>query len=111
MFFEVSDLLYLRLHKGYSVPAEANRKLSKQRVGPFKIIEQVGCLAYCLDLPQHWRVCNVIFVAHLEPAAKGDDPYQRLCPENSAGLIVEGNEEYKVEKSPKNFGCLLYSWR
>ncbi len=37
-------------------------------MGPFRVVELVGDLAYRLDLPQHFRMHPVISVTHLEPA-------------------------------------------
>lgn len=51
--FEVGDKVYLRLYKGYELPGKPSRKWSQQRMGPFKILERVGPLAYKLDLPAY----------------------------------------------------------
>ena len=40
--------VFLRLHQGYFIPSLFNRKLSQQRVGPFKILNKVGHLTYRL---------------------------------------------------------------
>ena len=70
------SMVYLRLHHGYSIPG-VNPKLSNQRVGPFKVIERVGNLAYRLDLPAIMRIHPVISIAQLEPASDQADPYGR----------------------------------
>ncbi|OJD10675.1 hypothetical protein ACJ73_09724, partial [Blastomyces percursus] len=57
------------------------RKLPQQRVGPFPVLERVGQLSYRIELPSHWRIHNVILVAHLEPAHP--DTYQRVAPSPS----------------------------
>ncbi|KAJ6109507.1 hypothetical protein N7486_001742 [Penicillium sp. IBT 16267x] len=36
---QVGDRAYIRLHKGYNLPANVNRKFGAQRTGPFKVIE------------------------------------------------------------------------
>src|SRR5947209_2435488 len=56
MFLAPSNWALLRLHKGYNIPSEYNPKLSQQYAGPFKILEKVGRLAYCLLLLEHWRI-------------------------------------------------------
>ena len=38
-FFLVGDMVYLWLHRGYSIPSATNHKLGLQQVSPFKIIE------------------------------------------------------------------------
>jgi hypothetical protein len=40
--FAVSDRVYLRLHKGYSIPTVVNKKLSPQYVGPFEVLKRIG---------------------------------------------------------------------
>lgn len=68
---------YLRLHHGYSIPG-VNPKLSNQRVGPFKVLEKVGNLAYRLELPSIMRIHPVISIAQLEPGSdQSEDPYHR----------------------------------
>jgi hypothetical protein len=53
--------------------------LSQQKVGPFKILQIVGRLAYKIDLPSTWKIHPVISIAHLE--RHHPDPYDRqLAP-------------------------------
>jgi len=70
MFFKPGDRVLLRLHKGYNIPAAAvlGRKLGQQFSGPFRVLEQVGRLAYRLEFPPHFQIHDVISVDHLEPA-------------------------------------------
>lgn len=42
-------------------------KLQRKFVGPFKIVERIGVLAYRLALPVHWRVHNVFHISLLRP--------------------------------------------
>lgn len=46
MFMKVKKWAMLQLHKRYSIPAtvEITKKLIQQYVGPFHIVEKVGCL-------------------------------------------------------------------
>ena len=69
--------VYLRLHHGYKIPGVENHKLHNQRVGPFKILEKVGRLAYRLDLPPLMKMHPVVSVAQLEPARSTPDSYER----------------------------------
>lgn len=98
----VDDKVYIRLHKGYNLPGEKNRKLSAQRARPFTVKE---CFknAYRLDIPPTWKIHNVISVEHLEPAPKGIDPYNRPIPDASTGPVPqEGDTDeyksYEIEK-------------
>nr|AUW31026.1 putative retrotransposable element [Cladonia uncialis subsp. uncialis] len=69
MFFRKDNEVLLRLHKGYDIPATAvtGRKYGQQYVGPFKILDRTGHLAYRLELLEHWRIHDVFTVAQLEP--------------------------------------------
>ena len=80
--YEAGDCVYLHLYTGYNIPANFNktRKLGQHYTGPFKILARVGRLAYCLELPSHWNIHNIINIAFLEPALKGDDPWERTQP-------------------------------
>jgi hypothetical protein len=72
--------VFLRLHHGYKIPG-VHHKYGNQRVGPFKIIEKVGKLAYRLELPPNMHIHPVVSVAQIEPALDpADDPYQRVPP-------------------------------
>ena len=95
----------LRLHKEYniSVTAEVTRKLTKQYVGPFHIVEKVGCLAYKLDVPLNWRIHPVFFMAQMEPAlSPAKNFFARLFSSNPPPMFVEGNtnklKSFKVER-------------
>ena len=101
MFLKQGDWAYLRLHKGYSIPAitaaAITTKLSQQYVGPFEILQKVGKQAYKLAIPGHWNVHPVFSIAQLEPApAPGSDPYGRPVPDQPGSVYVEGDtDEYK----------------
>ncbi len=97
-FFNVGDLVNLRLHRGYQVPAIRSKKLGPQLVGPFKILKRIGRLAYQLELPANMRIHDVVSIAHLEPATDpAEDPYQRRRPPAPAE-VIDGEDEYEVEK-------------
>lgn len=63
---------------GYSLSNTQSAKLAPQRVGPFKIVEELANgLALRLDLQGKLQIHPVISVTHLEPAPTGDDPFER----------------------------------
>ncbi|SLM35378.1 reverse partial [Lasallia pustulata] len=98
---EVGDEVFIKLHKGYTLPLVTNWKLSNQRAGPLKIVEKIGLLAYRLDIPVNWKIHPVISVAQLEPAPKGNDPYEREDRPSDPPAVEEFNSEwhdYEVEK-------------
>lgn len=89
-FFAVGDLVNLRLHRGYMVPNDMPYKIGPQLAGPFRVIKQVGCLAYRLELPEVIRIHNIISIAHLEPATDPtQDPYDRIRPPPEA-VVIDG---------------------
>ncbi|KAM7222641.1 hypothetical protein V8F06_002135 [Rhypophila decipiens] len=101
--FEVGDTVYLRLHKGYSLPGKPPRKYSQQRSGPWKVVRKVGRLAYELDFPVNSRVHPVVSVAHLSPTPGGNDPFGRevVLPgpvQDEQGSGEEGGELYELER-------------
>ena len=97
------DKVYLRLHKGYSVPASMliKKVLDQQYIGPFDVIKKVGSQAYQLAIPDHWRIHPVFTVAMLEPAPF-PDPFDRPRPDHPGSVFVEGdtdeNQSYRVER-------------
>ena len=48
----------LKLHKEYSILFSAGviKKFTQQYVGPFRVLEKVGWLAYKLDVLFDWKV-------------------------------------------------------
>jgi hypothetical protein len=83
----------LRLHTGYNIPAATSKKLHMQRVGPFRVLERIGRLAYKLDIPSNWQFHPVFSVAHLEPAPADDDPFGRPRPEEPESMYVDGDDD------------------
>ncbi|SLM37280.1 reverse partial [Lasallia pustulata] len=101
LLMEVGDEVFIKLHKGYTLPSVTNQKLSNQRAGPLKIVKKIGLLAYRLDIPVNWKIHRVISVAQLEPAPKGSDPYKREDQPSDPPAVEEFNSEwhdYEVEK-------------
>ncbi|RKF57458.1 hypothetical protein GcC1_189022, partial [Golovinomyces cichoracearum] len=80
MFFSVGDFVMLRLHKGYTIPIAKliTKKLQQQLVGPFKVTERIGKLAYRLDIPANWKIHPIVTIAQLEPTSDpNNDPNSR----------------------------------
>lgn len=103
MFLKEGDYAMLRLHKGYSIPRAASKKLSQQYVGPFKVTARIGRLAYKLDIPSSWNIHPVFTIAQLEPVPAPDqDPYLRQPYDHPPAIYVEGDTDesksYEIDR-------------
>ncbi|KAK4158829.1 hypothetical protein QBC43DRAFT_195406, partial [Cladorrhinum sp. PSN259] len=102
--FQPGDKVYIKLHHGYHLPGKPSRRFSQKRVGPFKVMERVGRLAYRLDLPDSMNIYPVISVAHLSPHPKGEDPFDRTrvppgpVEESQSGSASSDGEAWEVER-------------
>ena len=97
--FKLGDKVYLKLHKGYNIPGET-RKLGQQRVRPLKVKARISTLAYRLEIPDSWKIHDVISIAHLEPGPKGEDEFSWPQP-NQAPPVTNTDSDYlsyKIEK-------------
>ena len=96
LFMKAGDRAMLKLHKGYSIPSSVGvtKKLTQQYVGPFRIIEKIGCLAYKLEVPGDWRIYPVFSIAQLEPAlAPSKNLFHRPRPQQPPFVFVEGDTD------------------
>ena len=88
---------YLRLHHDYIISRLINRKLSNQRVGPFKIIEKINNLAYRLELLPVMKIHFVMSVTQLELKSSNQNLYNRLTSDEPPPVTEEGDDD--TEKS------------
>lgn len=95
--FAVGDRVFLRLHRGYSLPGKPPRKWSQQRAGPFEVIEKIGPLAYRLKLPTRWKIHDVISISQLTPALKTTDPFHR-GQDTPEKVCVDGEDQWVIDK-------------
>jgi transposase InsO family protein len=83
----------------------ASRKLSARAMGPFRVLEPVGSLAYRIQLPAECKIHPVFSVSLLEKYHRraGDGEQLEILPPPE---IVDGEEEWEVEEilSSKNKG-------
>ena len=101
-YFRKGDFALLRLHKGYNIPANklTGRKYGQQFVGPFRVLERIGKLAYRLEIPGHWQLHPIFTVAQLEPCPDPKaDPFRRLRPDHPPAVSVDREgEEWEIER-------------
>ena len=60
-----NDLAWLDF-QNLKLPYES-RKISPKHEGPFHILERLGPLTYCLELPPEWNIYPVFNIALLKP--------------------------------------------
>lgn len=67
--YHIGDLVYVKLrpYRQQSVSGTIYSKLSKRYYGPYKIIEQMGPVAFKLDLPPHAKIHPVFHCSLLKP--------------------------------------------
>ena len=68
------------------------RKLLPKWIGPFKVIKQVGKVAYQLDLPSNLKLHDVFHVSLLQEY-RADGTVQPPPP-----ILIEGEEEFEVDR-------------
>jgi hypothetical protein len=98
--FAISDKVLLKStnlnFKGTAAKAGSGprqtRKLLPKWVGPFKVLDRVGDLAYKLELPPTLPVHNVFHVELLKPWRAGSREQPPPAP-----VVVDGEEEWHVE--------------
>lgn len=66
-YFCPGDLVLIWLHHRYSIHMPVSKKYGPQFAGPVKVLQQIGQLAYHLEILEHWKTYDVFLVAQLEP--------------------------------------------
>jgi hypothetical protein len=89
---DIGDQVWL---EGTNLSVKGTRKLLPKRYGPFKITEQIGPVAYQLDLPNHMKIHDVFHIDLLTPHKETEEygrPYTRPPP-----VLETGEQEYEIE--------------
>jgi hypothetical protein len=90
--FEVGDWVFLRLqpYKQMSLKqAKKDDKSSPKYYGPYKVLQNIGTMAYKLELPASSRVHPVFYVSCLKKAIGNKIPVQTIFPElDEEGKII-----------------------
>lgn len=96
--FQPGDKVLIRNRQGLVIPGMRNDKLGARFFGPFEVLQKVGATAYKLNLPDSYRMHDVINIQHLKKAP--NDEYHRTAPP-APPLATDADEEweeYEVEK-------------
>ena len=102
--YKEGDLVWLEgrnLHLSQPTP-----KLAPRRHGPFKVVQVMSPVNYCLELPTQWSIHPVFHINLLTPYRETithGTNYLRPPPD-----LVDNEEEYKVERILDSW---LFSWR
>jgi hypothetical protein len=88
--FAVGDMVYMKLESYVqsSILAHANQKLSFSYFGPFLVIERVGNVAYCLQLPDTSSIHPVFHVSQLRLASGFHGTISSTLPSNASQYRV-----------------------
>ena len=90
------------------------KKLAPRQEGPFKILQAISLLAYCLRLPLTWKIHDVFHTSLLSSYCKTAEHGLNFI--NPPPEEIEGEEEYEVAKILSHQGSpghrsYLMSWK
>ena len=92
--FNVDDKVYLNLHQGYKLGKnDSHHKLGVQCTGSYRVLEQIGNLAYWLKLSETMQIHNVVSMTQLKPHSEAN-LYKRESQFNPSLVEKWENEQY-----------------
>ena len=97
MYFDIEDIVNLRLYKDYNILDIISHKIEAQFVDFFKITKRISKLAYRLKLLNNIKIYNVIFVAILKLLSAKSNLYRRRLLFSNA-VIIDSEDEYIIKK-------------
>ena len=97
MYFNVEDLIKLRLYKGYNILDIISYKIKAQFVDFFEITKRIDKLAYRLKLSNNIKIYDVVFVVILKPLSTRSDLYRRRLLFFNV-VIIDNKDEYIIKK-------------
>ena len=68
IYFNINDLINLRLHKGYQISTIQFKKIDSQLIDSFRVTKRIDRLIYRLKLLDNIKIYDIVFVAYLELA-------------------------------------------
>ena len=114
--YSVGDLVLVDRTR-FSIDAFREFKKTKflpKYVGPFKISERIGKLAYRLEIPGNSRAHNVFHVSNLKKYVESSSTNRKMTMPDA--IFVDGHEEFEVEeildnKKLRNKDYFLVKWK
>ena len=97
MYFDIEDIINLRLYKDYNILDIIFYKIEAQFVDSFKITKRISKLAYRLKLSNNIRIYNVIFVAMLKLLLTKSNLYRRRLLFSDV-VIIDNKDKYVIKK-------------
>ena len=93
--FKTGDELYLKFkpYKQRSLARKWSEKLALKFYGPYRMIQEIGEVAYRLDLPPEVRIHNVFHISQLKLKLGQTQQVQRLPPDLT--------EEFELQVEPE----------
>jgi hypothetical protein len=89
--FNVGDMVWLTA-KNIKIH-QKTPKLGPRQLGPYKVLERIGDLDYCLKLPSYLNLNPIFHVSCLSPW-HNNGLHKPPPPES---VVVQGEEEYEVD--------------
>ncbi|WVZ18576.1 hypothetical protein V8G54_005898 [Vigna mungo] len=114
---KVGDWVYLKIrpHRQSTMPTRLHPKLSTRYFGSFKILQQVGNVAFRLELPESARIHSVFHASQLKKAV-GDQKVEKnlleeLQAEGPAFLPAKILQHRQIQRDGEVLQQVLVEWQ
>ena len=104
LYFKTEDKAFLKLYYKYFILGFTNRKLSQQRVKPFKILKKIEHLVYHFQLSSIIKIYSIISIIQLKPfaitTAKILNSYKKII--NIEPFFIHNENDFDINKTEIN---------
>ena len=90
--YEKEDQILLQT-KNLKIKSSGSKKLLPKYIGPFKILDRIGTMAYKIELPAHMKCHNVFHVSNLQPYRTDGRVQPPPIP-----LVIDDDLQYEVDQ-------------